>query len=206
MKNSSPSFCFQEWLDIDNPFDFSDLNNYKSVVAEKDIGNDEKLSVGSFIKKKFKVIGSATPAGERMNLGISLVTQIMLNEDSITIGNVHGLPEPGHKLDTKERIEQATALIEFFEKTKGLKTIGGDFNLLPDTESIKMFERHGYTNLIKKYKIKTTRNDLTWKLYPDNKQLYSDYVFVSPEIKVKSFEVLDIKISDHLPMVLEIED
>jgi hypothetical protein len=29
--------------------------------------------------------------------------------------------------------------------------------------------------------------------------------FVSPEIKVKSFKVPDVEISDHLPMILDFE-
>ena len=56
------------------------------------------------------------------------------------------------------------------------------------------------TNLIKKYNIKTTRH----KLYPgfeNNK--FADFVFVSKGIKIKNFQVPNIAVSDHLPMILE---
>ena len=36
-------------------------------------------------------------------------------------------------------------------------------------------------------------------------QEFADYAFVSPEIVVTSFEVPDLPISDHLPMMLEID-
>jgi len=34
---------------------------------------------------------------------------------------------------------------------------------------------------------------------------HSDYVFVSLEVKVKKFEVPNIEISDHLPLILDFE-
>jgi hypothetical protein len=67
-----------------------------------------------------------------------------------------------------------------------------------------MFKNNGYKNLIGDYQIITTRNNLAWSLYPD-KQYFADYVFASPEIKVKSFEVPNNEVSDHLPLILEIE-
>ena len=68
-----------------------------------------------------------------------------------------------------------------------------------------MFQKYGYLDLIKKFGIKTTRNEVAWENYPDNKQYFSDYVFVNPEAKIKSFSVPDLEISDHLPLILEIE-
>jgi endonuclease/exonuclease/phosphatase family metal-dependent hydrolase len=67
-----------------------------------------------------------------------------------------------------------------------------------------MFEENGYRDLIKEYKISTTRNRLAWEMYPDNKQLFSDYVFLSPGITINNFSVPDNEISDHLPMILEV--
>jgi endonuclease/exonuclease/phosphatase family metal-dependent hydrolase len=91
-------------------------------------------------------------------------------------------------------------------KTDGEKIIGGDFNLNKNTESVKMFEKNGYRNLIEEFGIEVTRNHLIWDLYPENIQFWADYLFVSPEVKVKSFEVPKNEVSDHLPQVLVIED
>jgi endonuclease/exonuclease/phosphatase family metal-dependent hydrolase len=114
-----------------------------------------------------------------------------------------GQPKPGTKLDTKEREEASKRIIDFMKEKSGEKIIGGDFNLLPNTQSILAFENSGYKNLIKEFNIKTTRNNNAWKHYED-KQLFADYVFVSKNLKIKKFEVIENEISDHLPLILTI--
>jgi endonuclease/exonuclease/phosphatase family metal-dependent hydrolase len=37
------------------------------------------------------------------------------------------------------------------------------------------------------------------------KQPFADYIFITPDIKVKNFEVPDLEISDHLPMILDFD-
>ena len=65
-----------------------------------------------------------------------------------------------------------------------------------------MFEDNGYKNLIKEFKIPTTRNEISWAKY-ENKQLFADFVFVSPDVKITNFSVPNNEISDHLPLILE---
>ena len=123
---------------------------------------------------------------------------------NINVLNVHGKSRPGHKKDTLARLNQSKRIIDFFENMIGPKIVGGDFNLNPDTKSIAMFEKAGYKNLIKDFEIKNTRNKISWKQF-DNVQHFADYVFVSPDVKVKKFEVPYNEISDHLPQILEFE-
>src|SRR3989338_8075732 len=92
--------------------------------------------------------------------------------------------------DTMPRIAQYVIL-----NLEGKKLI--DFNLHIKTESIKMLEQ-SMRNLIKEYKIATTRN----KFYP-GKEKFADYIFVSSDLKVSNFKVPKVIISDHLPMILE---
>ena len=73
-----------------------------------------------------------------------------------------------------------------------------NFNLLPDTESIKKFERAGLKNLIREYNITSTRTS-----YYTRPEKHADYAFVSDGIEVKDFKILPDKISDHAPMSLE---
>jgi len=132
------------------------------------------------------------------------------NSQAIFVGNVHGNPHPGSKLDSSSRMIQSQKIIDVFENMSSPKIIGGDFNLLPDTKSIKLFEDAGYRNLIKEFNIKKTRNKLSWKIHSKDseyfvKQYFADYVFTSSDVKVKSFEVPDIEISDHLPLILDFE-
>jgi endonuclease/exonuclease/phosphatase family metal-dependent hydrolase len=80
--------------------------------------------------------------------------------------------------------------------------VAGDFNLFPDTESITVFKPE-LKSLVDEYKIKTTRpitNELSGKT-----RNVVDYIFITKEIKVNDFQVLDIDVSDHLPLVLDFE-
>jgi len=97
-------------------------------------------------------------------------------------------------------------IVEHLSKCTDPKVIGGDFNLMPDTESVGLFEKSGYKNLIKDFDIKTTRSSLNSGKYPEGDiQYFADYAFVSPEVKVKDFKVPQVEISDHLPLILEFE-
>ena len=121
----------------------------------------------------------------------------------LTIVNEHGIAIPGDKLDTPARIVQSEKIVEFLEAAKGAKIVCGDFNLDPKTESIKILEKN-LRNLISEFRTPTTRSALNRTKYPPNEvQLFADYMFVSQDINVKNFQVPDVPISDHLPLVLE---
>lgn len=137
-------------------------------------------------------------------MGLGLAVNLAPQVKSYAIGNIHGIWQPDDKLDSPGRLMQSREIIDFFRSRSGPVIIVGDFNLFPDTESIEMFERAGYRNLIKEYNIPTTRNRLAWERYPGNPHYFADYVFVSPEVEIVSFEVINNEVSDHLPMVLEI--
>ena len=146
---------------------------------------------------------------EAVDIGFLLLTQFKINDTLINLGNVHGKSKPGNKLDSDIRLNQSRIILDTFKDLEGIKIIGGDFNLLPNTKSIEMFEKDGFVNLIKKYKIKTTRNSYAWERFKNRKdyvkQNFADYVFVSRDIKIKSFEVPQVMISDHNPMILEFD-
>ncbi len=134
--------------------------------------------------------------------GIALWSLLQIEERKLYIINVHGDSRPINKQDSEERIYQSQTIIDFLKDKAGLKIVGGDFNLFPDTQSVKMFEECGYRNLIREYNIDTTRNELAW-IYPE-KHLFADYAFVGPGVEVIDFQVPKNEISDHLPMILEI--
>ncbi|MEK7541238.1 MAG: endonuclease/exonuclease/phosphatase family protein [Patescibacteria group bacterium] len=119
--------------------------------------------------------------------------------------NLHGMAYPGSKRDTPERLAQSRNIVDFLAGEEGEKILGGDFNLLPDTESIRMIERAGMRNLIAAYCITTTRSPFSYGQYPESdRQYFADYAFVSPGIAVESFSVPQMEVSDHLPLVLEV--
>ncbi|MCL5775067.1 MAG: endonuclease/exonuclease/phosphatase family protein [Patescibacteria group bacterium] len=128
--------------------------------------------------------------------------EIITKTGNFWVMNFHGQSRPGNKLDTPKRLRQSKILAGLIKKLKGPKILCGDFNLMPKTESVRIVERAGLKNLITIYKIKNTRNSVSWKSY-GNRQYFADFTFVSPELKVKKFKVPYNLASDHLPMVLE---
>ncbi len=163
-----------------------------------------------FVKKDVEVLSSGklviyrnTPS----DTGFASYITFKYEGKTINLLNVHGKAQPGHKNDTPARLKQSEKIINFFSDMKGPKIIGGDFNLEFNTKSVKMFEEAGYKNLIKDFGIKTTRNELSWKQFRNTpgfvQQYYADFCFVSPEVRVKSFEVPYNEISDHLPLILD---
>ncbi len=76
----------------------------------------------------------------------------------------------------------------------------GDFNLLPETESLQLFERAGLRNLIKEYGITSTRTSFYNKPVP-----YADYAFITNGVNLIDFKVLPEEVSDHAPLYIEID-
>ncbi len=124
--------------------------------------------------------------------------KIKFGKKDVLIGNVHGYWLPGEKMDTPERIAQSQAIKEIVDNFDGGEIICGDFNLAPHTKSLKMLEEN-MKNLIKDFKIKGTRTHH----YKKTSERYADYILVSEGIKVDSFEVSEIVVSDHLPLILD---
>lgn len=73
------------------------------------------------------------------------------------IFNFHGLWNGVGKADSKPRLEQSRKLIEYIKNFKGTKVLCGDFNLLPDTESLKLVEDIPLRNLVEEYGVTSTR-------------------------------------------------
>lgn len=127
----------------------------------------------------------------------------------VTIVTLHGNAQPGSKRDSPKRLAQSQKVLDFLTDKTGEKIVLGDFNLLPETESIRMFERAGYRNLVMEYGVKSTRGSNHRKLSPqyantpEGYQEFADYTFTTPSVKVQSFTVPDLPLSDHLPMILE---
>ena len=205
-KINTDAFCFQESTDELQTILKQRLNDYLNVPFHKFINADDDYFQSTYIRNNFIISGVNNLFETENTLGLETDLEIYSGHNKLRLGNIQGFARPGNKLDSADRISQSKQVLERFSRFCEAKIIGGDFNLAPETESIKMFERAGYRSLISEYKIRTTRNRITWEKYPKTKQYFADYVFVSREVEVKSFEVIDNEVSDHLPMVLEIED
>ena len=131
---------------------------------------------------------------------IQYVTLTCEGDKNLTICNFHGLWNGKGKTDTPERLVQSEKIVAFMQSLQGDSIIIGDFNLLPNIESIKILERAGFTNLVKENGITSTRTSFYTKA-----EKYADYAFVSKSVEVKSFRVLPDEVSDHAPLELSIK-
>lgn len=197
-----------------NYFYFPALLGYDNNTKEVNFNLSFGLAI--FIKKTisvdyhqnyfiYKSKASKLLEGDFSNYPIPLqVISFHSNNKKFLIFNFHGTPFPTPKTDTPKRINQSKYIKKILNYFKGAKILVGDFNLLPQTESIKLID-NVMLNLIKKYKIERTRSKLSPFWGKHDFQKFADYTFVSKGIKVKKFNVPDVKISDHLPMILEFE-
>ncbi len=118
----------------------------------------------------------------------------------VLIVNAHLTHRPAGKQDSEKRLKQSKIIIDFLAMFDCPKILVGDFNLLPDTESVQMIERSGMRNLVKEYGVTSTRTELYTKPLR-----FADYVFISPGIKVNTFEVLPDIVADHSPLMLDFD-
>lgn len=171
----------------------------------------DEWGLAMFIKKDIQIIetGEVFVHSHRDSMiGVDCTTvgrniqyaTLVYKESPITIINFHGLWNGGGKTDTDDRIAQSKRIVDFIKNISHNVILAGDFNLLPDTESLKMIEKElGLRNLISDYNVISTRTSHYTK--PEK---YADYIFVSPDIEVKNFAVLPDEVSDHAPLFMEI--
>jgi len=149
------------------------VHHFKGYLPEGDIGTHAR---------NVQYVTIETPQGNR------------------TIMNFHGLWNGQGKTDTPDRLAQSDRIIELIKSIDNPVVLCGDFNLTPETESLKKFEMLGLRNLIRENNITSTRTSFYTK--PEK---FADYTLVSPEILVNKFQVLPDEVSDHAAMYLQFE-
>lgn len=215
-------FLFQEmhhnataktnWDNRGNPNLFEDMGQ----VLPQHIGyfasaQSGEYGLAGFIRKEFDLTETGDIFVHRhrdaMNdidatsLGRNLQYFKIVGKKPFTLMNFHGLWTGKGKEDTEERINQSKRIVEFIKSLSDEYILAGDFNLLPNTESIKILKDTGVRNLITEYGITNTRTSY----YKKSSDTFADYTFVTPGIKVKEFKILPEEASDHAAMYLEFE-
>jgi endonuclease/exonuclease/phosphatase family metal-dependent hydrolase len=115
-----------------------------------------------------------------------------------TILNLHGLWTGKDKDDNEDRIIQSKNILAFIKNISNPVILCGDFNLSPETKSLKMFTESGLRDLINEFGITSTRSSHYKKPVK-----FADYVFVSKEIEINDFKVLPDEVSDHLALIVD---
>ncbi len=115
--------------------------------------------------------------------------------------NYHGIWSKDKK-GTPATQAAARRIVEIASEVDCPVVICGDFNLFPDTESMRILN-NAFTSLIEQYQITRTRPQSN-ELSGEGRNVV-DYLFVSKSLRVKTFAVPDVEVSDHLPLVAEFD-
>ena len=145
-----------------------------------------------------KLIRRSTFSSDDLNVRLLQHAKINVKGRTLNILNYHGLFIWHTKLGNKETESHSKKILKCMDSIDQNEQIilSGDFNLSPKSNSLKMISRC-YTNLISKYRISTTRNELSAIKDP------VDNIFVNKQVKIKSLKVPMVYISDHLPLVMD---
>lgn len=172
------------------------------------------LKTGNLIKSKLKMLKRSNVFMKSKKIKVTdwstwpmieskavQVADLQLPESKkLRILNYHGIWTK-EKIGNKETLKACQKINQLAKEVDYPVIITGDFNLFPDTKSMKIFK--DFTSLVDTHNIKTTRpksNELSHL-----RRNVIDYILISKGIKINSFEVLDSDISDHLPLVLNFE-
>lgn len=197
-------FCFQESYEIRDVLEETLRGTFSGYHVSKPT-TDEVFRVSTYVRKEITVEAKDALFETDPDMGVALrCTMRMADGTRFAVTNVYGVPQPGHKLDTPERLLLTRELIAQGRESDSPRVLIGDFNLLPEAQSIREFVGQGYRDLIDEFRIPTTRNERAWKRYPDNPQLFADYAFVRGESMAYDLAVDDVTVSDHLPLRLEV--
>lgn len=193
---------------------FSDfkVNNYHGAPFSFTFGG--QLEFGNYTRSRFEILKAQNIFIENhftYNIDLSrwpeeeyravLVTDHIVKGKKLRILNYHGIWSRD-KLGSKRTLRANKLIYNLALQAEGEVIICGDFNLFPHTSPMKIFEKN-LISLVDKFKIKTTRpasNELS-----SSKRNVVDYVWVSSGVKVNKFQVPDVEVSDHLPLILDFD-
>ncbi len=151
-------------------------------------------------KSHFKVIDWSTWP-EKQSKAVQVVDLELPDSKKLQVLNYHGIWTK-EKIGNAQTLNACKKILNLAKEADYPTIIAGDFNLFPDTPSMQVFY-NDFISLVDKYQISTTRpqtNELS-----NLQRNVVDYVLVSKNIKVNSFEVLSSDVSDHLPLVVDFE-
>lgn len=154
-----------------------------------------------FVHKDFSPVGYGDHPRSRSAHGVRVYDYRAGRSVSVT--HMHGLRDLSGKMDTPERAAQAQKLLDLARQVSrpgDVTVVCGDFNVEPDSETLKLLENAGLSELVTGRGFDGTRNSLYKK--PGR---FADYMLIDQEQAVKHFEVVyDPEVSDHCPLLLEL--
>ncbi|WP_181952007.1 endonuclease/exonuclease/phosphatase family protein [Pseudovibrio ascidiaceicola] len=158
--------------------------------------------VQGFVHKDYSADGYGDHPRSRNAHGVRVYDYA--TDRAVSITHMHGLRDLNGKMDTPERFDQAKRLINIsrgVSEAGDLRIVCGDFNVEPDSETIRMLEEDGLVELVNHYGVETTRNS-----YYKKPGKFADYLLIDQVDEIQKFQVLQKpEVSDHCPLVLTLK-
>lgn len=96
-------------------------------------------------------------------------------------------------------VERMRIVYDIVEKQTGPKIFAGDFNVLPGTPTMRLFEGL-LEDLTATFQVSSTLSPLG-----KVQNVACDHILVSPEVRTQNFRVIDTLVSDHKALVVEFQ-
>ena len=130
--------------------------------------------------------------------------ELTIHDKNISFLNAH-LAWAKTPKEEPHQTKQGKILLNYLKSVPAPFVFTGDFNLDPNQPLIKKLNKFA-KNLTTKNNVMTTLNPNTHRakmLFPPGVAV--DYIFVTPDLTVKHFEIIHEDLSDHLGLVVTIE-
>jgi endonuclease/exonuclease/phosphatase family metal-dependent hydrolase len=173
----------------------------------------QDFGIATFVHERLPVIGTASAfvhgsftahrdwtvdGRPRIAHGVRVVHRT--SGATFAVVNLHGLRDGAGKSDTPARRAQADRIAELVTtlRCEGDEVVvGGDFNLLPDSETFDVLSELGLTDLVRDADTRTS--------HYRGPVRHADYLLVSAPAEVRRFDVVAApEVSDHRPLVVEL--
>jgi endonuclease/exonuclease/phosphatase family metal-dependent hydrolase len=175
----------------------------------------EKEAQGNAIFSKFPILNTHhvflrpakhNPKNAFEEGRVYLEATLEIGEQELVVGTTHLTFTPQFEI-TPPRQQEAENLLKIFQTKKSRYIFGADLNALPTSSIVKEIEKllvhagptyqeNTFANQPFNYRGIVKIPDLSCRL---------DYVFATPDIKIKNTQTLTTPYSDHLPILAEIE-
>lgn len=193
--------------------DFHQKNFHQRISFDFEFGGF--LKSGNYIKTKYKIfkkqsvfltnkiikVTDWSTWPKKQSKAVQVVDLELPNSKKLRVLNYHGIWSK-EKIGNDQTLKACQKILELAKQVTYPVIIAGDFNLFPNTPSMEVFS-DDFISLVNEYNIFTTR--------PNHNELSHlqrnvvDYILVSKDVKINSFEVVNTDVSDHLPLVLDFE-
>lgn len=204
-KNNADIIGLQEVKDDDPKRDA--INSLKNLGYKDAFGSIEKIwngkpyRDGPAIFSRYPIINVERNSLSEKDNRLALGVDVEFGGKVLHVFSTHLIHT--HQKESLIQKEQAESLIRIIPKERSI--LMGDFNATPASSTIKLMQ----ANLTDTDKSQNP----TWSVYPEGCHICNpqkidtrlDYIFVTPDIKVTSFEVGQSRASDHLPITAVVE-